>query len=147
MKPLKQHHESLFLAYKNKSIDFMKAYQEQNVDKMLSYCAPDCQVQFQPLGDQGSGNVHLVGKNIWSSLIDCFPTIDNTVHNATNDNGRVHCEVSIWGKQAKDFAGLSSKGNEFEEDHIFIFKVSDDGMIQEITINWDHDSFVQQLQA
>lgn len=147
MEPLKKHQDPIFLAYKNKSIDFMKAYQEQDVNKMLSFCSPDCQVQFLPLGEEGSGNVHIVGKAIWSSLIDCFPTIDNTVHNATNERGEVRCEVTIWGQQVKDFAGLTSKGNEFEEDHIFIFRVGETGMIENICIDWNHENFVRQLQA
>ena len=139
--------DELFLSWKNRSIDFMKAYQDQDVIKMLQYCAPQCFVSFLPLGDDGRGNAHIVGKNIWNALIECFPNIDNTVHNAINDNGDIRCEVTIYGKQEKDFGELKSKGNEFEEDHIFIFKVNEAGFIENITVDWDHDSFVRQLTA
>lgn len=137
----------LFLSWKNRSIDFMKAYQDQHVDKMLQFCSPGCNVSFLPLGDGGKGNAHIVGKNIWSALIDCFPNIDNTVHNAVHDNGDVRCEVTIFGKQEKDFGDLISQGKEFEEDHIFIFRVNDDGYIESITVDWNHDNFVRQLTA
>lgn len=146
MEPAKQtQKDPLFLSWKNRCIDFMKAYQEQHVDNMLSHCAEDCLVEFIPLGDAGKGSAQETGKAIWSSLIDCFPTIDNTVHSSIKDNGSVRCEVTIWGKQEKDFAGLVSKGKTFEEEHIFIFKVNEDGLIQKISVDWNHESFVRQL--
>lgn len=146
MEALKHDHQDpLFIAWKNRSVDFMKAYQEQNVAEMLANCSDSCQVQFHPLGDAGKGNVHEVGKAIWTSLIDCFPSLDNTVNAVTKENGSIKCDVTIRGKQAKDFGGLVSKGNSFEEDHIFIFKMDDTGRICDLSISWDHDNFVDQL--
>lgn len=147
MNPLEQTQEHLFLRWKNRSIDFMKAYQEQDVLKMLSYCASICMVEFIPLGDAGKGLASKVGKTTWETLIDCFPNIDNTVHTASKNNGTVRCEVTIYGRQAKDFAGIICKDKEFEEDHIFIFKVNNLGFIEHLTIDWDHDHFVAQLTA
>jgi hypothetical protein len=123
----------------------MKAYQDQDVDKMLNNCTNDCTVVFLPLGDQGKGNVHEVGRAIWSAIIECFPTIDNTVNSVVKDNGDVRCEASVTGRQVKDFAGLTSKGNRFEEDHIFIFKMDEGGQIKAISVNWNHESLVRQL--
>ncbi len=137
--------DPLFLLWKNRTVDFMKAYQEQNVAGMLANCTEDCTVAFLPLGSAGKGNVYEVGKAIWDNIIGCFPTIDNTVHSVVKENGDVRCEASITGKQEKDFAGLVSKGNTFEEDHIFIFKMDDTGFIKEIAVNWDHDNLVAQL--
>jgi len=146
MEPIKQTlKDPLFLAWKNRCIDFMKAYQDQEINKMLSHCAASCEVEFIPLGDQGKGLANETGRAIWSSLIECFPTIDNTVHSSVKDNSSVRCEVTIWGQQTKDFAGLVSKGKTFEEEHIFIFKVNEDGLIQKISVDWDHESFVRQL--
>lgn len=145
MNSLKLKEEQLFISWKNRSIDFLKAYQEQDVSLMLKSCDRTCQVSFIPLGDNGKGNAHEVGKAIWDSLIECFPDIDNTVHNATYMDDAVHCEVTIRGKQAKDFAGITCKERNFEEDHIFVFKVNDHGLISSIAVDWDHDSFVKQL--
>lgn len=146
MKPLrKQQVDPLFLSWKNVCVDFMKAYQEQDVDNMLSFCSPDCTVAFIPLGDNGRGSVHEIGKQIWTGLIESFPTIDNTINTTIRDDQSVKCEVLIFGKQAKDFAGLISKGKAFEEEHIFIFKVNEASKIKDIQIDWDHDSFVRQL--
>ena len=146
MKPItKIQADPLFLSWKNRCIDFMKAYQDQDVDKMLSNCTDTCQVEFIPLGDEGKGPAKEVGRTIWSSLIDCFPTIDNTVHSSIEDSGAVKCEVTIWGKQKKDFAGIISKNKSFEEDHIFIFRVDQNNLIEHISVDWDHASFVRQL--
>ena len=146
MKPLKsQPLDSLFLSWKNRCVDFMKAYQEQNVAKMLSHCNDNCKVEFIPLGDQGKGLAKQTGRAIWESLIDCFPTIDNTINSSIREDHSVKCEVTIWGKQSKDFAGIKSKGNQFEEEHIFIFKIDQSGLIDCISVNWDHESFVRQL--
>lgn len=147
MKTQKQISHKIFLRSKSKSIYFMKSYQEQEVDSMLSHCSADCEVEFIPLKKDGKGNAHLLGRAIWTSLIECFPNIDNTVHHVINEDGNAKCEVTIWGKQVKDFAGIVSKGNEFEQDHIFIFKVNDDGLICSISVIWDHKSFVAQLSS
>lgn len=137
--------DPLFLAWKNRTVDFMKAYQEQNVDEMLANCTADCSVAFLPMGSSGQGNVHDVGNAIWSTIIECFPTLDNTVNSVVKENGDVRCEASIKGTQVKDFAGIKSKGLSFEEDHIFIFKMDDSGQIRTITVNWDHENLVKQL--
>lgn len=146
MKALKHGNlDTLFVSWKNRTVDFMKAYQEQNVDQMLTNCGDNCTVAFIPLGADGKGNVHQVGKAIWNNIIECFPTIDNTVNSVVEENGNIRCEASIRGKQVKDFAGLASKGCTFEEDHIFIFKMDESGVIEDISINWNHESLVRQL--
>lgn len=146
MKALKlENLDPLFVSWKNRTVDFMKAYQEQDVAKMLSNCSKDCSVQFLPLGENGKGNIHEVGKTIWSSIIESFPNIDNTVNTVVEENGNVRCEASIRGKQVKDFAGLTSMGYTFEEDHIFIFKMDEIGVIENVSVNWDHESLVHQL--
>lgn len=147
MEALKNTKENLYLSSKSIGIDFFKAYQLQNIDAMLSMCDKDCTVSFVPLGDQGKGNIHLVGKAIWEGLIASFPSIENRVNNISLEEGRIKCDVTIWGRQEQDFAGLTSKGNEFEEGHIFIFKVNQNNKVEDLTINWDHESFVKQLTA
>lgn len=139
------HLDPLFLLWKNRTVDFMNAYQEQDVAGMLANCTEDCTVAFLPLGSNGAGNIHEVGKAIWSNILECFPTIDNTVHSIVMENGDVRCEASITGRQEKDFAGLVSKGNTFEEEHIFIFKMNEPGFIEAVSVNWNHDSLVKQL--
>jgi len=137
--------DALFISWKNRTVDFMDAYQEQDVPRMLNNCSSDCKVAFLPMGENGKGNVHEVGKAIWTNLIDCFPTIENTVNSVVKEDGSIRCEASIRGKQVKDFAGISSKGLTFEEDHIFIFKMDETGVIKEISVDWDHENLVKQL--
>jgi hypothetical protein len=134
------------LSLKNACVQFMFAYQQKNVDKMLSFCDPEGEVYFEPLGEAGRGKIGELGKGIWSALIDCFPDIDNTVDaSIAEDEGSVRCQVVIRGTQAKDFADIPNKGLHFDSDHIFIFHLNPDQKIDGIKINWDHQDFKRQL--
>lgn len=134
------------LSLKNASVNFMFAYQQRDVNKMLSYCNPDGEVWFKPLGEAGKGKIGELGKALWTSLIDSFPDIDNTVDATIAEDGEaVRCQVVISGTQAKDFAGITSKGKHFDSDHIFIFHLDDANRIDSIHISWDHEDFQRQL--
>jgi ketosteroid isomerase-like protein len=135
------------LSRKGTCIEFFSAYQDLDLDRMLALCDPNGEISFEPLGDAGKGKIYEVGKTLWSMLMDCFPDLDNTVINQVHseETNSVMCQVSIFGTQEKDFAGITNKGKRFESDHIFIFRYNDQGKIDNITITWDHDYFVKQL--
>lgn len=134
------------LSLKNACVEFMFAYQQRNVDRMLSLCEPEGEVCFIPLGEAGKGTIGELGKTIWSGLIDCFPDIDNTLDAAVmEDENTVRCQVVISGTQQKDFAGIENKGKHFDSDHIFIFHLNPNNKIDSIHISWDHDDFQKQL--
>ncbi|MEJ0103233.1 MAG: nuclear transport factor 2 family protein [Bacteroidota bacterium] len=134
------------LSLKNACVEFMFAYQQRNVEKMLSFCDPAGDVHFEPLGDAGNGKIYELGKGIWSALIDSFPDIDNTLDAAiAEDEDGVRCQVVIRGTQSKDFADIPSKGLRFDSDHIFIFHLNDRNKIDDIKISWDHADFKRQL--
>ena len=136
------------LSLKNACVNFMFAYQQRDIEKMLSFCNPEGEVYFKPLGDSGKGKIGELGRAIWTSLIDCFPDIDNTVDAAIAEDGdTVRCQVVIRGTQAKDFAGIPNKGKSFDSDHIFIFRLNPTGKIERIEIEWDHADFQRQLGA
>ena len=135
------------LAKKGTCIEFFSAYQDMDVERMLSLCADNGTISFVPLGADYTGKINEIGKGVWSALMDAFPNLDNTVKEQQYDesNDAVNCKVVIFGKQEKEFAGLAAKGNEFDSEHIFIFRFDESGKISNINISWDHDSFVQQL--
>ena len=134
------------LSLKNACVSFMFAYQQRNINKMLGFCDPGGEVFFKPMGDSGKGKIGELGKAIWTSLIDCFPDIDNTVDAAIAEDGdSVRCQVVIRGTQAKDFAGIKSQGQHFDSDHIFIFHLNPQNKIDSIRISWDHADFQKQL--
>jgi hypothetical protein len=134
------------LSVKNKCVEFMFAYQQKNLEKMLSFCDPNGTVEFLPLGEGGKGKIGELGKAIWSGLIECFPDIDNTLDAAVaDDENTVRCQVVIRGTQAKDFADIKSKGKHFDSDHIFIFHLNNDNKIDHISIQWNHEDFKRQL--
>jgi hypothetical protein len=136
------------LSLKNTCVQFMFAYQQKNIEKMLSFCNLDGNIQFVPLGDAGKGKIGELGKAIWSGLIECFPDIDNTLDAAVaEDNDTVRCQVVIRGTQAKDFADIKNKGKHFESDHIFIFHLDENNKINNVTIQWNHEDFKRQLGA
>jgi|SRR5688572_7335790 len=134
------------LSLKNACVEFMFAYQQRNVEKMLSFCDPKGTVHFEPLGEAGTGTIAELGRTIWTALIDCFPDIDNTLDAAVADGDHtVCCQVLISGTQEKDFAGIQNKGKHFDSDHIFIFHLNPDNKIDSIRVSWDHADFQYQL--
>jgi hypothetical protein len=134
------------LDLKNTAIAFMFAYAEQDMDKMMSLCDTEGSVWFKPLGDDGRGTIGGLGKGLWSALMDSFPNLDNTVNSAaTEPDGCVRCQVDIRGTQAKEFAGIPSKGEDFDSDHVFVFHHDADGLIDSIEIEWNHADFQRQL--
>lgn len=136
------------ISLKNKCVEFLFAYQQRNVDRMLRCCAMDGDIDFTPLGEQGKGKIHVLGKAIWTGLIDAFPDIDNTLDAAVADGeDQVRCQVLISGTQQKEFAGIPSAGMHFDSDHIFIFRIGPDQLIESIQITWDHADFTKQLSA
>ena len=135
------------MAKKGPCIDFMFAYTDHDVQKMLSFCDPNGEVYFKPLGEDGRGRIGELGKALWSSLIDAFPDIHTTVHASIVDGEDIRCQVLISGTQAKDFAGIECKGNGFDSDHIFVFQLNEENIINSIQIEWDHADFSRQLQA
>jgi len=140
--------ESRTLGLKNACVEFMFAYQQRNVDRMLSFCEAEGLVNFQPLGAQGTGKIGELGKAIWSGLVNSFPDIDNTLDAAVaEEDNVVRCQVMIRGTQEKDFADIPNKGKHFESDHIFIFHLNELNKIDKIDISWDHADFKKQLGA
>ncbi len=134
------------LDLKSSAIAFIFAYQQQDVEKMLGLCNPEGSVWFKPLGASGKGKIGELGKNLWTALIDCFPDLENTVNAANLEtDGSVRCLVDIRGVQAKEFAGIPSKGLFFETEHVFIFRHDEDNQINSIEIEWDHQDFARQL--
>lgn len=134
------------LSLKNACVEFMFSYQQRNVTQMLSFCDPQGEVWFMPLGEAGRGKIGELGKALWTSLIDSFPDIDNTVDATIAEDGEsIRCQVVISGTQAKDFAGIENKGKHFDSDHIFIFHLNDENLIDRIHISWDHEDFQRQL--
>ncbi len=143
--PLEKSEGRKLSTWKNVCVKFMKAYQDQNVERMIGYCDPNGTVCFRPLEDQGKGLIHELGKQLWMLLIDCFPDIDNTVHSMLQENGKIFGRVSIRGTQVKDFAGIPSQGLKFDSEHIFVFTLDENHQIQHIDVDWDHADFQRQL--
>ncbi len=135
------------MSKKGTCIEFFSAYQDMDVERMLSLCDPKGEVVFEPLADAGKGKIYETGKGIWSALMDSFPDLDNTVRSQTYNeaDNSVTCSVAIFGKQEKEFAGIPSKGLRFDSDHIFIFRFNDQSKIDKINIVWDHERFVNLL--
>jgi hypothetical protein len=137
--------QSRLIEMKNACVHFMFAYQKKDVMLMLSFCDPEGEVNFKPLGESGKGKIGELGKVLWSLLIDCFPDIDNTVDAIVSEGENVRCQVLISGTQAKDFAGIENKGKHFDSDHIFIFHLNEHNKIDHVRIEWNHEDFLRQL--
>ena len=74
------------LSLKNTCVQFMFAYQQKNLEKMLSFCNLKGMIEFIPLGEAGKGKIGELGRAIWGGLIECFPDIDNTLDAAVAED-------------------------------------------------------------
>ncbi|MEM1357477.1 MAG: ester cyclase [Bacteroidota bacterium] len=135
------------LANAGPCIDFMFAYTEHDVDKMLSYCDPTGTVHFKPLGEDGRGQLGELGRHLWSALVDAFPDLVTRMDSSQATDDTIRCQVLIEGTQAKDFAGIKAQGKRFSSDHIFVFRLNESGKIDQLEVEWDHADFSRQLQA
>ena len=134
------------ISLKNKCVEFMFAYQQKDLEKMLSFCDPNGTVAFLPLGEAGKGKIGELGRAIWGALLACFPDIDNTLDAAVAEDERtVRCQVVIRGTQLHDFGDIKSQGKHFDSDHIFIFHLNESNNIDYISVEWDHEDFKRQL--
>lgn len=134
------------MTIKNTCVQFMLAYQQKSLVKMMSFCDREGTVEFLPLGEAGKGKIGELGKTIWSLIIESFPDVDNTLDAAVaEDEDTVRCQVVISGTQAWDFADIPNKGLHFDSDHIFIFHLNPHGKIDHIRVSWDHEDFKHQL--
>lgn len=124
---------------------FFAAFKDRDVNRMLAECRDDAQIRYVPMGNQGTGEVREVGKNIWSSLFDAFPDLTVTVPTLFGDDHNVAAEAVLEGTQRKDFLGIPSQGKRFQLPHAFIFQIDDLGLIASIAAYWDNASFYSQL--
>ena len=128
------------------ALQFFEAYNQGNIEKMLSLFTDDSIISFMPLGENGTGPVKELGQAIWSMLLMAFPNLKNDlIKSKIDDSGKLICELNFTGKQEADFADIMSLEKEFDTDHIFIFKFDDQGLISEMSVTWDHDDFCRQL--
>ncbi|MDQ3521846.1 MAG: nuclear transport factor 2 family protein, partial [Gemmatimonadota bacterium] len=67
------------ISKKGTCIEFFSAYQDLDLERMLSLCDPQGNINFEPLGEPFKGKIYEIGNGIWSSLMDSFPDLDNTV--------------------------------------------------------------------
>ncbi len=132
---------------------FFDAYRHQDVECMVELCTDNADLHYVPFelwGRQrvirGDGKVRTIGKVIWTTLIDSFPDITNEIIYITSDDqGNVASEVMISGIQAKPFGMMGSQGLHFALPHVFLFRVSQEGLIEEVTAYWDSAAWQRQL--
>lgn len=132
---------------------FFDAYRAHDVERMVELCTDNADFHYVPFelwGRQrvirGDGKVRTIGKVIWTTLIDSFPDLSNRVTAITSDpQGNVAAEVIISGTQAKPFGMIGCQGLRFELPHVFLFRVSYAGMIEDVTAYWDMADLQRQL--
>jgi steroid delta-isomerase-like uncharacterized protein len=132
---------------------FFAAYRAHDVEAMVELCADGARFRYVPFevwGRQrvlhGEGTVRTVGKLIWTSLIDAFPDLTNIVTSLRADPaGQVAAEVSIGGTQAKPFGAIAGIGQRYQLPHLFLFRMTGDGLIADIVAYWDDATWKRQL--
>jgi steroid delta-isomerase-like uncharacterized protein len=132
---------------------FFEAYRDQDVERMVDLCTDNADFHYVPFelwGRQrvirGDGKVRTIGKVIWTSLIDAFPDMTNKImHITSDDQGNVATEVMISGTQAKSFGMMGNQGLHYDLPHVFLFRVGQEGLIEEVTAYWDSADWQRQL--
>ena len=64
---------------------------------------------------------------------------------STTEDGTVVAEVTLSGTQSGPWGVICSKGQQFTLPHLFVLHVGPDGLIDNITGQWDNASFYRQL--
>ena len=132
---------------------FFDAYRDHDVERMVELCTDNADFHYVPFelwGRQrvirGDGKVRTIGKVIWTALIDSFPDITNEIMSITSDDqGNVAAEVMISGTQARPFGMMGSQGLHYDLPHVFLFRVGEEGLIEEVTAYWDTADWQRQL--
>lgn len=132
---------------------FFDAYRDRDVERMVELYTDNADFHYVPFelwGRQrvirGDGKVRTIGKVIWTALIDSFPDMTNRVMTITSDGqGNIAAEVMLSGTQAKPFGTIGCQGLHFAVPHVFLFRVGDDGLIEEVTAYWDMADLQRQL--
>jgi ketosteroid isomerase-like protein len=132
---------------------FLDAYRAHDVERMVDLCADNAGFRYVPFEVwarqrvlHGEGKVCTVGKAIWTTLIDAFPDLTNAVTSLRADgDGNVAAQVRIGGTQARDFGIIACTGGHYELPHLFLFRVTGDGLIDDIVAYWDSVGWKKQL--
>jgi len=132
---------------------FFDAYSEHDVERMVDLCSDNADFHYVPFelwGKQrvirGDGKVRTIGKVIWTTLIDSFPDLTTRIMYITSDDEEnVAAEVMISGTQAKPFGTMGNQGLHYDLPHVFLFRMSKEGLIEEITGYWDTADWYRQL--
>jgi SnoaL-like domain len=132
---------------------FFASYRAHDVAGMADACSPCAEFHYVPFeiwGKQrvlrGDGKVHSIGKVLWTGLIDAFPDLTNEVTSIhADDSGRVAAEVILRGTQAKVWGTIDCHGKQFAVPHLFLFRVSPSGLIDDVTAYWDGAELNRQL--
>ena len=132
---------------------FFDAYSEHDIERMVDLCSDNADFHYVPFelwGKQrvirGDGKVRTIGKVIWTTLIDSFPDLTTRIMYITSDDEEnVAAEVMISGTQAKPFGTMGNQGLHYDLPHVFLFRMSKEGLIEEITGYWDTADWYRQL--
>ncbi|MEV0227167.1 nuclear transport factor 2 family protein [Streptomyces sp. NPDC050704] len=132
---------------------FFDAFRARDVERMVELCADGADFRYVPFEVwtrqrvlHGEGKVCTVGKPIWTAMIDAFPDLTNTVTGVRADGeGNVAAQADFSGTQHQHFGVIACAGHRYLLPHLFLFHVTDDGLIDDVVAYWDNARFKQQL--
>lgn len=130
--------------------EFFNAYKNQDIQKAVSLASEEGTFRYIPLGENGVGKIKGEEGTTWAAianaLISSFPDLTNDVKNISVDNqGNAIVQVFIGGTQEKEILGIPNKGKYYNVEHLFVLKINDEGLIEEITSYWDNWDWFQQI--
>lgn len=96
------------LSLKNKAVEFMFAYQQKDLGKMLSFCNPEGTVEFLPLGAAGKGKIRSTGRPTQIKLF----TDDYFSYLMQDSSGK-------WNYAGAGAGTYEVNGNTYKEKHLY----------------------------
>ena len=126
---------------------FFSAFEDSNIERMITLCTQDAVIDFEPFGDSFSGTVEGIGRIVWTAFIESFPDMKVTLQDISwNGTGTVaHCAITIRGTQLYPFIGIAKTGRNLSILQQFYLEFDLESKIKVIRVRWNHEDFVKQL--
>ena len=126
---------------------FFSAFEDGNVERMVSLCAKDAAIDFEPFGDSFSGSVEGIGRIVWKAFAESFPDLKIDLKDISwhKEGQEASCSVHLQGTLLYPFIGIMHTGNNLSIDQQFYLTFNESSLIHTLRVRWNHEEFVKQL--
>ena len=125
--------------YKAITKKFFAAYDEHDVDAMLSFCAAGAQGRYLPYGKKSVMPLRGGLEQIWRGLLQAVPDFGVEIDEMIQAEGNIIVvQALLGGTMPADVPGLVTKGKSDRIAHAYIIRYNKDGKITRLDCYWDN---------